>query len=248
MPGRRPGSWPRQGYGHVTSVENDRDACTTLRLNRPAWNTLQLDVTKWDASEHEGVHLFAGGVPCPPFAKAGERLGKADERDLFPASLDRIAECKPQAVLLRNVRGLLDSVFDGYRDELAGRLRELGLLVHDWRLLHASDFGVPQLRPRSVMVALREDAFAHFRWPETKLVPPTVGEALGHEMGRLGWEGAEAWGPVRASQIAPTLVGGSKRARRRAWARPNARKESMVGAGSRCPPCRQGATQSWLRG
>jgi DNA (cytosine-5)-methyltransferase 1 len=198
------------GFDHRALIENDRDACTTLRINRPAWNTLQLDVTKWDASEHEGVHLFAGGVPCPPFSMAGKRLGKADERDLFPAALERIAECKPQAVLLENVRGLLGSVFDPYREELAGRLREHGLLVHDWRLVHASDFGVPQLRPRSVMVALREDAFPHFRWPETKLVPPTVGEVLGPEMRRLGWKGAEAWS-LRANEIAPTLVGGSKK-------------------------------------
>jgi DNA (cytosine-5)-methyltransferase 1 len=198
------------GFSHVALVENDEQACTTLRVNRPAWNTLQIDVTNWDASAHEAVHLFAGGVPCPPFSKAGKQLGKDDERDLFPAALDRIGECKPQAVMLENVRGLMDKVFSGYRAEIGARLLELGLRVHDWRLLQASDFGVPQLRPRTVMVALREDAYPHFRWPERKVAAPTVGEVLREQMAANGWEGAEPWSR-RADGIAPTLVGGSKK-------------------------------------
>src|SRR5687768_2358113 len=103
------------GFKHVALVENDADACATLRLNRHRWNILQQDVTRWDASEFQGVDLFAGGVPCPPFSKAGKQLGPADERDLFPAALKRIGECQPRAVLLENVRGLMDPAFAGYR-------------------------------------------------------------------------------------------------------------------------------------
>src|SRR5690242_13060329 len=95
------------GFRHVALVENDDDACNTLRKNRYQWNTLNCDVTKWDASPYEGVSLFAGGVPCPPFSRAGKQLGRQDERDLFPAALKRIAECKPRAVMLENVRGLM---------------------------------------------------------------------------------------------------------------------------------------------
>jgi DNA (cytosine-5)-methyltransferase 1 len=198
------------GFNHVALVENDKDACTTLRTNRPAWNTLQLDVRRWDAREHEGVHLFAGGVPCPPFSKAGKQLGPADERDLFPAALDRIAECKPQAVLLENVRGLMDAAFEDYRQNITARLRTHGLFVYGWELVNASFFGVPQLRPRTLMVALREDAFPHFRWPDKPVPAPTVGEALRDEMAANGWEGADAWSR-RSAAIAPTLVGGSRK-------------------------------------
>jgi DNA (cytosine-5)-methyltransferase 1 len=198
------------GFHHVALIENDSDACNTLRKNRFRWNTLKLDVTRWDASEHEGVSLFAGGVPCPPFSKAGLQLGKEDERDLFPAALERIAECKPRAVLLENVRGLMDDRFASYRDEIENELRLLGLYVHDWRIVSASDYGVPQLRPRSILVALCADAFPHFRWPEKKIPAPTVGEALLGEMASRGWEGAEEWSR-RASSIAPTIVGGSKK-------------------------------------
>ena len=77
--------------------------------------------------------------------------------------------------------------------------------------MHASDYGVPQLRPRVILVALDSDADARFEWPEE--MPgsaPTVGQALRREMGRHGWPGAEAWAR-RAGSIAPTLVGGSKK-------------------------------------
>jgi DNA (cytosine-5)-methyltransferase 1 len=200
----------RAGFRHLALVENDSDACATLRTNRPTWNTLQVDVTRWDAREFKGVSLFAGGVPCPPFSRAGRQLGPSDERDLFPAALERIGECEPQAVLLENVRGLMDPVFDSYRDDIAAGLAAHKLYVHDWRLLVASDFGVPQLRPRTVMVALREDALPYFTWPSRKVPAPTVGEALHQAMASRGWEGASAW-KERASSIAPTLVGGSKK-------------------------------------
>src|SRR5262249_9119914 len=160
---------------------------------------LKVDLSRWDASEYPGVSLFAGGVPCPPFSKAGKRLGKHDERDLFPAALDRIEEGKPRAVMLANVPSLMGDMFTAHRQEITARRGDLGLRVHDWRLVHASDFGVPQLRPRSVMVALRDDAYPHFVWPETKIDAPTVGEALREEMGRNGWQGAEAWS-IRAGK------------------------------------------------
>ncbi len=67
----------------------------------------------------------------------------------------------PEAVMLENVRGLLDAVFDDYRENIVKSLQKLGYTA-EWRLLHASDFGVPQLRPRVVFVALKKDAAAYF--------------------------------------------------------------------------------------
>lgn len=57
------------GFEHVALVEIDKDASATLRLNRPNWNTLNLDLKAFDASGFEGVDLVAGGVPCPPSQK-----------------------------------------------------------------------------------------------------------------------------------------------------------------------------------
>ena len=77
----------RAGFEHVALVEIDSHACATLRLNRPSWNVLHQDVRDFQACKFEGVDLLAGGVPCPPFSKAGHQLGRDDERDLFPEAL-----------------------------------------------------------------------------------------------------------------------------------------------------------------
>ncbi|RMM02276.1 DNA cytosine methyltransferase, partial [Pseudomonas savastanoi] len=157
-----------------------------------------------------GVDLVAGGVPCPPFSKAGKQLGADDERDLFPEALRLIDECRPKAVMLENVRGLLDAVFEDYRNKVEQQLKKLGY-VPGWRLLNASDFGVTQLRPRVVFVGIRKDLAEGFSWPEPKLItPPTVGELLHDLMKEDGWRGADAW-REQANTIAPTLVGGSKK-------------------------------------
>jgi DNA (cytosine-5)-methyltransferase 1 len=199
----------RAGFEHLAVVEYDRHACATLRVNRPYWDVLREDVTEWHASRLRGqVDLFAGGVPCPPFSKAGKQLGAGDERDLFPHALRLVRECKPRAVMLENVRGLLDSVFADYRANIERQLRDDGY-VSFWKLHHASDHGVPQLRPRTVLVALQEGSAGDFEWPTTgKQAPPTVGEALYELMAADGWEGAAAWA-AGAAKVAPTLVGGS---------------------------------------
>ena len=154
--------------------------------------------------------MFAGGVPCPPFSKAGKQLGVDDERDLFPQAIRLVSECRPQAVMLENVRGILDPVFDDYRSNIVDALKKLGYITQ-WKLINASDFGVPQLRPRVVFVALKKDVSSYFRWPSELIAPPpTVGETLFDLMSEKGWEGAEQW-RKQASNIAPTLVGGSKK-------------------------------------
>jgi DNA (cytosine-5)-methyltransferase 1 len=197
------------GFNHLAVVELEPHSCATLRHNRPYWNTIRADVTKWHATEYRGrVDLFAGGVPCPPFSKAGKQLGAMDERDLFPHAVRLVRECQPNAVILENVRGLLDDRFADYRTELD---RQLGAEGYDtfWRLHQAADFGVPQLRPRTILVALKKEIAAYFRWPQPRSGrTPTVGEALRELMAERGWKGAEAWA-AGASKIAPTLVGGS---------------------------------------
>jgi len=198
------------GFAHVGLVEIESAACTTLRLNRPNWNVVQADLHHFDARPYQGVDLVAGGVPCPPFSKAGKQLGAADERDLFPQAIRLVDECRPQAVMLENVRGLLDAVFADYRGKVEAQLKKLGY-TPGWRLLNACDYGVSQLRPRVVFVGIRNDLANGFSWPQPlRSEPPTVGNLLHDLMAENSWRGAMRW-RERANAIAPTLVGGSKK-------------------------------------
>ncbi|WP_347358476.1 DNA cytosine methyltransferase [Bdellovibrio sp.] len=197
-------------FKHVALVEIDKHACQTLRLNRPKWNVIQADLQLFSGKPFKGAALVSAGVPCPPFSKAGKQLGKEDERDLFPAALRIVSEVKPKAVMLENVRGLLDPIFKDYRDDIQAQLSKMGY-ISEWKLFNASDFGTSQLRPRVVLVALKKDYWNFFEWPKpNKKTAPTVGELLFSEMSKNGWLGATAWKKI-ANDIAPTIVGGSKK-------------------------------------
>lgn len=202
------------GFSHEALVENDPWSRLTLAQNRPSWNVLendQCDLTNFCGTPYRGVDLVAGGVPCPPFSIAGKQLGERDERDLFPEAVRVVEEVRPKAVMLENVRGFLDNVFIGYRQNLKKQLSSMGYTYVDWRLLNASDFGVPQLRPRVVIVAIHKRYADSFKWPAGNSLPtPTVGEALHDLMSERGWQGADLW-RERADDIAPTIVGGSKK-------------------------------------
>jgi DNA (cytosine-5)-methyltransferase 1 len=199
------------GFQHAALVEIDAAACSTLRFNRPSWNVVQSDVSTFSGIPFCGkIDLLAGGVPCPPFSKAGKQLGASDERDLFPEALRLASEINPRAVMLENVRGLLDPIFTTYRDSLDLKFEKLGYETH-WKLLHAADFGVSQLRPRVVLIAIKKNESGHFSWPIPDVhKPPHVGELLYDLMIADDWKSASTW-KNSAIGIAPTLVGGSKK-------------------------------------
>lgn len=211
----------RAGFQHTLAIEIDQDAATTLERNLAALADAVghakprvavgdvADDTVWRPSEHQGTSLLAGGVPCPPFSIAGKQLGSSDERDLFAWAVEAAAQMKPDGVLLENVRGLSMPRFAGYRQAVRDRFEELGYIA-DWRLLEAKDFGVPQLRPRFILVALREEFAPYFKWPEPTSNMVTVGEALRPLMAANGWPGVDSWAK-QANKVAPTIVGGSKK-------------------------------------
>jgi DNA (cytosine-5)-methyltransferase 1 len=223
----------KAGFKHRLAVELDSNACETLRVNferlrkesdaesaeldlfsgdPPEFEIAEGDVADpdvWDPQQYKGVSLLAGGVPCPPFSIAGKQLGANDERDLFAWAVEQVNVIQPRAVLLENVRGLSMPRFAGYRQHVLDRLSQFGYIA-EWRLLHASEFGVPQLRPRFILVALRPEFAPYFSWPEPDVAPPTVGDTLVDLMASGGWQGATSWAK-KASKIAPTIVGGSKK-------------------------------------
>lgn len=212
------------GFRHKLAVELDPTAAATLKVNlarlQPGDDPDLLvrvgdvaDEEVWKPEDFSGrdIALLAGGVPCPPFSVAGKQLGSADERDLFAWAVEAAGRLGPEAVLLENVRGLNDARFAGYRQAVVDRFAELNYTAF-WELLEARDYGVAQLRPRMVLVALRPEYVDHFAWPEKHEKIRTVSEVIGDLMAANGWpEHHLARWRAAADQIAPTIVGGSKK-------------------------------------
>lgn len=199
------------GFEHVALVEYESNYCAVLKRNRPEWNIICADVRDFSGISYKNqIDLLAGGVPCPPFSVAGKQLGKSDERDLFPEALRLVQEICPRAVMLENVRGFLDPKFSDYRASILQNIQSLGYTVHI-QLLNASDYGVPQLRPRVVIVGIRHDIDAAFCYPKPQPeLTVTVGEAISDLMKENGWKNADRW-IAKANAVAPTVVGGSKK-------------------------------------
>lgn len=198
------------GFRHELLIDIDDHCVRTLRHNRPGWRIVRQDIRELAGTEFPDIDLFAGGLPCPPFSVAGKQLGERDERNLFDDALRIIEQASPKMVLIENVRGFLDPAFKAYRSSLRERFAALGYQI-DWRLLNASSFGVSQLRPRVAIVAGQPKYWRFFRFPEPQPnQPSTVGEKLLDLMAANGWPGAKDWA-VGANEIAPTIVGGSKK-------------------------------------
>lgn len=202
-------------FEHAGLVEIDPHCCATLRANRPDWPVFgggdAGDVTKFDGSSFRGqIDLLAGGIPCPPFSVAGKKLGELDERNLFPDLFRLVDQIRPRAVMIENVPGLLNAQFAEYRERIKSLLRKFGYEPF-WEKFNACDFGVPQFRPRAILVAIERAGSDKFSWPVPRLTSaPTVGEKLIDLMSARGWKGAKAWAKS-ANKIAPTIVGGSKK-------------------------------------
>lgn len=199
----------KAGFHHAAAVEYEPQFCTTLRKNRPHWNVIQQDIRNLRHNDFTGVDLLAAGVPCPPFSIASKQLGADDDRDMFPAALELVDHIRPRAVLFENVPGFASSKFDQYRNGLLARLAKMGYQP-EGKILQASDYGVSQLRPRFVLIALAAKDAEFFEWPREIGPGETVGSLLVDLMGANRWPGAEAWAH-KAAGIAPTIVGGSKK-------------------------------------
>ena len=123
------------------------------------------DITKVDEKEMPDFDIITGGFPCQPFSQAGFKKGFTEVRGTLFFDVVRIMkEKKPKAFFLENVRGLY--AHDGGKTfETIKRIIEedLGYSFHA-KIIKASDFGMPQHRPRLFMVGFRDGH--DFEWPE----------------------------------------------------------------------------------
>lgn len=181
------------GFKHELLVEADAQACATIRANKERgishvkdWPLRETDVRtiEYDAFLPD-VDVLAAGVPCQPFSHGGKKLGDYDERNMFPEVTRAARALRPKAILIENVRGLLNANFQAYFEYLKLKLSFPGMEKQEgeaWQehlkrlrrtaerpeeqalaydvfsyAVNAADYGVPQWRERAIIVALRRD-------------------------------------------------------------------------------------------
>jgi len=236
------------GFDPLALVEFNKDAAATLNMNKPDWKVIQDDIIKVDYSEFAGkVSLLTGGIPCQPYSRSGDRLGKNDPRDLFPAVVKIVSQIRPRAFMFENVDGFNDAIHADHRADIFAGFAEAG---YETRVIsvNAKDFGVAQERGRVLIVGMRPEDMVKFRPPQT--FPEwraTLGDALEDLMAEGGWSDAHAWAERRRVQVierngkfeigalASTILGEKRTAREKEAAR-WAQREILIGRTWDHPP------------
>lgn len=172
------------GFNIVFANDILKPAIENYRYN--IGDICEADITKLNEKELPDADVVVGGFPCQPFSNAGNRLGTEDHRgNLYLDIIRIIKEKQPKIVIMENVRGLLSMKNkDGSKliDTIVYLLENAGLGYKvNYKLLKASDYGVPQNRYRIIIVGIRKDLGIDYKFPEptTKDYEKlTVGEAL----------------------------------------------------------------------
>jgi DNA (cytosine-5)-methyltransferase 1 len=161
------------GFSHRALYEKSGTRVQTLKRNWWHWNAKKADVRNIPDAEfqrYRKIDLLAAGPPCEPFSRAGARLGRRSDKDLFPQMIRAVAQVRPRAFMFENVPGMQDDAHAAYLASICADLAVLGYRVEIVRL-NAEDFGLPQNRERIVIVGLRNDVKGVF-------VPPAVDPSM----------------------------------------------------------------------
>lgn len=191
------------GFNHLAVVEWDKWACDTVRENQNRgypllvnWTLHEGDVRAFDwSSIPSGIDLLAGGPPCQPFSIGGKHRAHADNRDMFPATVEIIRQLRPKAFIIENVKGLTRASFTNYFTYIQLQLEfpEVPPLCNeDWAehlarlqiektsgkrkgrgltynvvptLVNAANYGVPQKRERVFIIGFRDDLGVEWSFP-----------------------------------------------------------------------------------
>lgn len=148
------------GFDVRLGLDFDKHAMSTYALNHPWAIPIVGDVREFsgsqllDAAALDEVDLLAGGPSCQGFSTHGKRLADDPRNFLYQEFMRLVAETRPRAVLMENVKGLLISAKGRYKAEVERAFEDLGYSVNS-RVLLAADFGVPQRRERVFFLASR---------------------------------------------------------------------------------------------
>lgn len=138
------------------------------------------DITKIKASEIPNFDVLLAGFPCQPFSAIGKREGFKNKAQgtMFFEVLRILKYHMPKAFLLENVQGLLTIQHGETFKTIIELLTKAGYNVQ-WKLLQASDFGLPQSRRRVIIVGFRNDIDASsFAFPTGNGKTKYVGNIL----------------------------------------------------------------------
>lgn len=178
----------KAGFDTIGLIEFDKDACETLKKNRPEWRVICDDIANISGLDLEDyfqikkgeLDLLSGGAPCQAFSYAGKRLGLEDARGtLFYHYAVFLEKLQPKIFLFENVRGLLTHDHGKTYTTMLKIFADAGYTIQK-QVLNAWDFGVAQKRERLITIGIRNDLIENitFEFPTPHDYKPVLKDIL----------------------------------------------------------------------
>ena len=178
----------KAGFHPLGLIEINKDACDTLRKNRPGWNVACEDIARITEQDLEayfhvrrsGLDLLSGGAPCQAFSYAGKRLGLEDARGtLFYHYAIFLEKLQPKMFLFENVKGLRSHDGGKTYQTMLQIFEKTGYDIQN-QVLNAWDYGVAQKRERLITIGIRKDLKEqiHFDFPKPHSYKPVLRDVL----------------------------------------------------------------------
>ena len=158
------------GFDIVWANDFDSDAQAVYRLNIGEIDGR--DILSVGEEDIPDCDILTAGFPCQPFSNAGNRKGVHDSRGMLYKECLRIIEKKmPKVIVFENVKGLLSTKYiDGRKlvDVIVEDLSNMNGMGYNvvYKLINASDYGVPQNRQRVLFIGIRKDLNIDFVFPK----------------------------------------------------------------------------------
>lgn len=153
-----------EGFESVLAIDKWDDAVKTYNYNRKNKEAFSIDINDYTDDmikkkmEKYNITGVIGGPPCQGFSLVGKREIGDERNSLYLQYVRFVKIIKPKFFILENVKGLLSMEGGFYKEDIVERFSELGYNVC-YKLMRASDYGVPQSRERVFFIGLRKDIF-----------------------------------------------------------------------------------------
>lgn len=157
------------GFNVLLGIDIWEDALKTYQFNRNGTKTLCADMSDLKGDNvakiigNTSVDVIIGGPPCQGFSIAGKRIIEDERNKLYKGFVRMVEYFKPRAFVMENVPNILTIGGGAIRDAIIADFSALGYSV-GYKVLLASDYGVPQNRKRAVFVGLNNGE--HFSFPK----------------------------------------------------------------------------------
>ncbi len=152
----------QSGFQIIAGIDNWSDALYTFQKNHKDSQILLADlgeISSADICKKLGINpneidVIVGGPPCQGFSISGKRNPEDPRNKLYQNFVDIVGYLKPKAFIMENVPNLVSMLDGKIKDTIIEDFEKKGYTV-TWKILDASEFGVPQKRRRVIFVGMR---------------------------------------------------------------------------------------------